>query len=57
MEGQKQLPEEMASNKEPFVLCPSCMKGGIKFNYSTNEGSCDHCGTGFNKRGSSIRFM
>lgn len=57
MEGQKQLPEEMASNSEPFVLCPSCMKGGIKFNYSTNEGSCDHCGTGFNKRGSSIRFM
>jgi uncharacterized protein (DUF983 family) len=57
MEGIKELPEEMASNKQPFVLCPSCMKGGIKFNYSTNEGSCDHCGAGFNKRGSSIRFM
>jgi len=57
MEGIRELPEEMASNKEPFVLCPSCMKGGIKFNYSTNEGSCDHCGAGFNKRGSSIRFM
>jgi uncharacterized CHY-type Zn-finger protein len=57
MEGQKQLPEEMASNSEPFVLCPSCMKGGIKFNYYNNEGECDTCGQEFNKRGNSIRFM
>ena len=57
MEGQKQLPEEMASNKQPHVMCPSCFKGGIQFNYVTNEGCCDHCGTEFTKRGSSIRFM
>jgi uncharacterized protein (DUF983 family) len=57
MEGQKQLPEEMASNSVPFVLCPSCMKGGIKFNYYNNEGECDTCGQEFNKRGNSITFM
>jgi uncharacterized protein (DUF983 family) len=57
MEGQKQLPEDMASNKQPYIMCPSCFKGGIKFNYVTNEGSCDHCGTQFTKNGDSVRFM
>ena len=57
MEGQKSLPEEMASNKQPHVMCPECFKGGIKFNFITNEGSCDRCGTQFTKRGSSIRYV
>jgi uncharacterized protein (DUF983 family) len=57
MEGQKQLPEEMASNKQPYIMCPSCFKGGIKFNFATNVGSCDHCGTQFTKNGDSVRFM
>ena len=57
MEGQKGLPEEMASNKQPYVMCPSCFKGGIKFNFATNVGSCDQCGTQFTKNGDSVRFM
>jgi len=57
MDGQKRLPEDMTSNKEPYVMCPECFKGGIKFNFITNEGSCDHCGTQFTKRGSSIRYV
>lgn len=57
MEGQKRLPEEMASNKQPHVMCPECFKGSVKFNFITNEGSCDHCGTQFTKHGSSIRYV
>ncbi len=57
MDGQKRLPEEMASNKQPHVMCPECFKGSVKFNFITNEGSCDHCGTQFTKRGNSIRFV
>ena len=57
MEGIRELPEEMSSDMQPFVLCPSCMKGGIKFNYYNNEGECDTCGQEFNKRGNSITFM
>ena len=40
MEGQKGLPEEMASNKEPHIMCPECFKGSVKFNFITNDGSC-----------------
>ena len=57
MEGIRELPEEMASNKQPYIMCPSCFKGGIKFNYVTNEGSCDHCDTRFTKHGNNVRFM
>ncbi len=46
----KRLPEDMASNNQPYIMCPACFKGGIKFNYITKEGECDHCGQGFNKR-------
>ena len=24
----KRLPDEMASNKQPHVMCPACFKGG-----------------------------
>ena len=57
MEGQKGLPEEMASNKQPHVMCPECFKGSIEFNFITNDGSCDQCNTAFTKRGNSIRFI
>jgi uncharacterized CHY-type Zn-finger protein len=57
MEGIKELPEEMSSNMQPYVLCPACMKGEVKFNYYNNEGKCDKCEQEFNKRGSSITFI
>lgn len=53
----KRLPEDMASNKQPYVLCPECFKGSVKFNFITNDGSCDQCGTAFTKHGNSVRFV
>ncbi len=51
-------PEEpiMTSNKEPFIMCPNCHKGNLKFNYTTKEAICEKCGYKFVKVDNTVRF-
>ena len=47
---------EMASNKEPYVLCPACFKGQVRFDFASNGAKCDNCGEEFHREGMTLRY-
>ena len=47
---------EMASNKQPYIMCPACFKGAVVVDYVANEGKCNHCSEEFTVNGLRLTF-
>jgi uncharacterized protein (DUF983 family) len=47
---------EMASNKQPHIMCPECFKGTVVMRYTQHDGQCNVCNTNFTLNGMTLKY-